>query len=265
MTALSVVRELEFLCSSRYDNSVHTSWRIFFPKCLLVCPHQPQEPLSSLKSMAERAAMSSGIEGDVTSLHLTSGKTHTHLDKKRWRVTIEQKWKSCILMEQNVISPPTLSRLWTKTADDIIIPDSTPLFFLSISKTRIPLIVTSPHFLIQKYSPAALRPLQAPHQDLSPRCQKSASPHRWGCVRWGRFPCPKTRATNRPCRSRRGRICHTHPTPRESGAVKFLPPTFSAVRKSIVIHNTLQAASQTNNCLISEKARVKSAVKKINK
>uniref|UniRef100_A0A669CE48 CCR4-NOT transcription complex subunit 3 n=1 Tax=Oreochromis niloticus TaxID=8128 RepID=A0A669CE48_ORENI len=30
------------------------------------------EPLSSLKSMAERAAMSSGIEGDVTSLHLTS-------------------------------------------------------------------------------------------------------------------------------------------------------------------------------------------------
>uniref|UniRef100_A0A3Q4GLY0 CCR4-NOT transcription complex subunit 3 n=1 Tax=Neolamprologus brichardi TaxID=32507 RepID=A0A3Q4GLY0_NEOBR len=43
-----------------------------FPKCLLVCPHQPQEPLSSLKSMAERAAMSSGIEGDVTSLHLTS-------------------------------------------------------------------------------------------------------------------------------------------------------------------------------------------------
>uniref|UniRef100_A0AAX7TH55 CCR4-NOT transcription complex subunit 3 n=1 Tax=Astatotilapia calliptera TaxID=8154 RepID=A0AAX7TH55_ASTCA len=57
---------------STYDNSVHTSWRIFFPKCLLVCPHQPQEPLSSLKSMAERAAMSSGIEGDVTSLHLTS-------------------------------------------------------------------------------------------------------------------------------------------------------------------------------------------------
>uniref|UniRef100_A0AAX7VUG4 CCR4-NOT transcription complex subunit 3 n=1 Tax=Astatotilapia calliptera TaxID=8154 RepID=A0AAX7VUG4_ASTCA len=56
----------------KYDNSVHTSWRIFFPKCLLVCPHQPQEPLSSLKSMAERAAMSSGIEGDVTSLHLTS-------------------------------------------------------------------------------------------------------------------------------------------------------------------------------------------------
>uniref|UniRef100_A0A669B197 CCR4-NOT transcription complex subunit 3 n=1 Tax=Oreochromis niloticus TaxID=8128 RepID=A0A669B197_ORENI len=72
MTTLSVVRELEFLCSSRYDNSVHTSWRICFPKSLLVCPHQPQEPLSSLKSMAERAAMSSGIEGDVTSLHLTS-------------------------------------------------------------------------------------------------------------------------------------------------------------------------------------------------
>lgn len=125
----------------------------FFPKCLLVCPHQPQEPLSSLKSMAERAAMSSGIEGDVTSLHLTSGKTHTHLDKKRWRVTIEQKWKSCILMEQNVISPPTLSRLWTKPVDDIIIPDSTPLFFLSISKTRIPLIVTSPHSFLFRNIP----------------------------------------------------------------------------------------------------------------
>uniref|UniRef100_A0AAQ5Z4P1 CCR4-NOT transcription complex subunit 3 n=1 Tax=Amphiprion ocellaris TaxID=80972 RepID=A0AAQ5Z4P1_AMPOC len=31
----------------------------------------PYEPLSSLKSMAERAALSSGIEGDVPSLHLT--------------------------------------------------------------------------------------------------------------------------------------------------------------------------------------------------
>uniref|UniRef100_A0A3Q0R681 CCR4-NOT transcription complex subunit 3 n=1 Tax=Amphilophus citrinellus TaxID=61819 RepID=A0A3Q0R681_AMPCI len=71
MTTLSVVRELEFLRWSRYDNCVHTSGRICFPKSLLVCPHQPQEPLSSLKSMAERAAMSSGIEGDVTSLHLT--------------------------------------------------------------------------------------------------------------------------------------------------------------------------------------------------
>ena len=30
-------------------------------------------------------------------------------------------------MEQNVISPPTLSLLWTKTADDIISPDSTSL------------------------------------------------------------------------------------------------------------------------------------------
>ncbi|KAK2830828.1 hypothetical protein Q5P01_018759 [Channa striata] len=32
---------------------------------------KPQEPLSSLKSMAERAALSSGMEGDVSSLHLT--------------------------------------------------------------------------------------------------------------------------------------------------------------------------------------------------
>lgn len=31
-------------------------------------------------------------------------------------------------MEQNVISPPTLNLLWTKTADDIISPDSTSLF-----------------------------------------------------------------------------------------------------------------------------------------
>uniref|UniRef100_A0A669C3V0 CCR4-NOT transcription complex subunit 3 n=1 Tax=Oreochromis niloticus TaxID=8128 RepID=A0A669C3V0_ORENI len=63
---------LTSIANQPYDNSVHTSWRICFPKSLLVCPHQPQEPLSSLKSMAERAAMSSGIEGDVTSLHLTS-------------------------------------------------------------------------------------------------------------------------------------------------------------------------------------------------
>uniref|UniRef100_A0A3P8RXN7 CCR4-NOT transcription complex subunit 3 n=1 Tax=Amphiprion percula TaxID=161767 RepID=A0A3P8RXN7_AMPPE len=55
----------------RYDSCVHTSSRVCFPMSLLVCPHQPQEPLSSLKSMAERAALSSGIEGDVPSLHLT--------------------------------------------------------------------------------------------------------------------------------------------------------------------------------------------------
>uniref|UniRef100_A0A8C6P963 CCR4-NOT transcription complex subunit 3 n=1 Tax=Nothobranchius furzeri TaxID=105023 RepID=A0A8C6P963_NOTFU len=38
----------------------------------LFCPHPTQEPLSSLKSMAEQAALTSGIEGDVASLHLTS-------------------------------------------------------------------------------------------------------------------------------------------------------------------------------------------------
>ncbi|MEQ2208654.1 hypothetical protein XENOCAPTIV_010359, partial [Xenoophorus captivus] len=43
--------------------------RIHFPMSVLVCP-QPQEPLS--RSMAERAAPSSGTEGDVSSLHLTS-------------------------------------------------------------------------------------------------------------------------------------------------------------------------------------------------
>uniref|UniRef100_A0A8C4EGT3 CCR4-NOT transcription complex subunit 3 n=1 Tax=Dicentrarchus labrax TaxID=13489 RepID=A0A8C4EGT3_DICLA len=52
-------------------NRAHTSATICFPMSLLVCPHQPQEPLSSLKSMAERAALSSGMEGDVPSLHLT--------------------------------------------------------------------------------------------------------------------------------------------------------------------------------------------------
>uniref|UniRef100_A0A674PJL7 CCR4-NOT transcription complex subunit 3 n=1 Tax=Takifugu rubripes TaxID=31033 RepID=A0A674PJL7_TAKRU len=46
-------------------------WLLSSP-LLLVCPHQPPEPLSSLKSMAERAALSSGIDGDVPSLHLTS-------------------------------------------------------------------------------------------------------------------------------------------------------------------------------------------------
>uniref|UniRef100_A0A671XBV9 CCR4-NOT transcription complex subunit 3 n=1 Tax=Sparus aurata TaxID=8175 RepID=A0A671XBV9_SPAAU len=71
MTTLSVVREVGFLRRGRYDNGAHTSARICFPMSLLVCPHQPQEPLSSLKSMAERAALSSGMEGDVPSLHLT--------------------------------------------------------------------------------------------------------------------------------------------------------------------------------------------------
>uniref|UniRef100_A0A7N8XM97 CCR4-NOT transcription complex subunit 3 n=1 Tax=Mastacembelus armatus TaxID=205130 RepID=A0A7N8XM97_9TELE len=67
----SLARGLEFLRRGRYDNRAHTSGRICFPMSLLVCPHQPQEPLSSLKSMAERAALSSGMEGDVASLHLT--------------------------------------------------------------------------------------------------------------------------------------------------------------------------------------------------
>lgn len=84
MTTLSVVREVGFLRRGRYDNGAHTSARICFPMSLLVCPHQPQEPLSSLKSMAERAALSSGMEGDVPSLHLTPGNTHTGTHTHRW-------------------------------------------------------------------------------------------------------------------------------------------------------------------------------------
>uniref|UniRef100_A0A7N6APK1 CCR4-Not complex component Not N-terminal domain-containing protein n=1 Tax=Anabas testudineus TaxID=64144 RepID=A0A7N6APK1_ANATE len=72
MTTLSLVREVELLRRGRYDNRSHTSGRISSPMSLLVCAHQPQEPLSSLKSMAERAALSSGMEGDVPSLHLPS-------------------------------------------------------------------------------------------------------------------------------------------------------------------------------------------------
>lgn len=40
--------------------------------------YQPQEPLSSLKSMAERAAQGSGLEGELSALHLTGGKYTTH-------------------------------------------------------------------------------------------------------------------------------------------------------------------------------------------
>lgn len=76
MTTLSLVREVELLRRGRYDNRSHTSGRISSPMSLLVCAHQPQEPLSSLKSMAERAALSSGMEGDVPSLHLPSGNAH---------------------------------------------------------------------------------------------------------------------------------------------------------------------------------------------
>lgn len=78
MTMLSLARDPEFLRRRRYDKCAHMSGRIGFPMSVLVCPHQPQEPLSSLKSMAERAALSSGMEGDVPSLHLASGNTHAH-------------------------------------------------------------------------------------------------------------------------------------------------------------------------------------------
>uniref|UniRef100_A0A665U3K7 CCR4-NOT transcription complex subunit 3 n=1 Tax=Echeneis naucrates TaxID=173247 RepID=A0A665U3K7_ECHNA len=66
----------EYLQSAHWKGSLHCSHHLLrhqirFPMSLLVCPRQPQEPLSSLKSMAERAALSSGMEGDVPSLHLT--------------------------------------------------------------------------------------------------------------------------------------------------------------------------------------------------
>uniref|UniRef100_A0A667XWQ8 CCR4-NOT transcription complex subunit 3 n=1 Tax=Myripristis murdjan TaxID=586833 RepID=A0A667XWQ8_9TELE len=54
------------------DKCARTAGRLCFPMIPLVCPHQPQEPLSSLKSMAERAALSSGMEGDMPSLHLAT-------------------------------------------------------------------------------------------------------------------------------------------------------------------------------------------------
>lgn len=62
--------------------------------CVCVCAHtcmymdfesllfllsQPQEPLSSLKSMAERAAQGSGLEGELSALHLTGGEYTIHL------------------------------------------------------------------------------------------------------------------------------------------------------------------------------------------
>uniref|UniRef100_A0A3Q3X597 CCR4-NOT transcription complex subunit 3 n=1 Tax=Mola mola TaxID=94237 RepID=A0A3Q3X597_MOLML len=71
MITQSLLRELKFPWH-RYNNCNQRSSRICFPMSLLVCLHQLQEPLSSLKSMAERAALSSGMEGDLPSLHLTS-------------------------------------------------------------------------------------------------------------------------------------------------------------------------------------------------
>lgn len=147
-------------------------------------------------------------------------------------------------MEQNVISPPTLSLLWTKTADDIISPDSTslslslwlqildliPLLHIlyhsptssssHLSLRCLPPLPLSLSVCLQTSSPAALRPPRALRQHLSPRCRRSASPRRWGSARWGRSPCPKTSSTNRPWRRRRGRTCPTRPTPRGSGAVR---------------------------------------------
>lgn len=49
------------------------------PMSLSVCPPQPQESLSSLKSISDQAALSSGIEGDVASLHLTPGRTQINV------------------------------------------------------------------------------------------------------------------------------------------------------------------------------------------
>lgn len=80
--------------------------------------------------------------------------------------------------------------------------------------------LSPPSLCLQTSSPAALRPPRALRQHLSPRCRRSASPHRWGSARWGRSPCPKTSSTNRPWRRRRGRTCPTRPTPRGSGAVR---------------------------------------------
>lgn len=46
---------------------------------LLFLPYQPQEPpLSSLKSMAERAAQGSSLEGELSTLHLTGGEYTVH-------------------------------------------------------------------------------------------------------------------------------------------------------------------------------------------
>lgn len=137
-------------------------------------PHpQPQEPLSSLKSMAERAAH----EGDMASLHLPPGGicTDTFTEKEKLLESIQDE-------------------------SLLILSSSDPL---------------------QTSSPAALQRPPAPRQHLSPPCQRSASPRHWGCAHWDQPPCPKTSFTNSPCRRRRGCICPTPPTRRESGSPNF--------------------------------------------
>lgn len=170
-------------------------------------------------------------------------------------------------MEQNVISPPTLCLLWTKTADDISSPDSTSLSlslrlqilspspFCKPSLTPLhpefssPSPFFVPHFnsvspvSFQTSSPAALQPPRAPHQHLSPHCQRSACPRRWGSAHWGRFPCPKTSSTNRPWRRRRGRTCPTRPTPRGSGAVKLKYLRFPTTHQNKLLCCFLHSAS----------------------
>lgn len=149
MTTWPVKRELAFLRPERYNNSAHTSRRICFPMSVLVCPHQPQEPLS--RSMAERAAPSSGIEGDVSSLHLTSGRIHTNMccSERTEGLPPSRNRNAADLMELNVISLPTLSHFWTKAAADIIIPDS--ILFLVVSPSAAsslpsPPLLPFPHF-----------------------------------------------------------------------------------------------------------------------
>lgn len=211
--------------------------RTCFPMSLFVCPHQPQEPLSSLKSMAERAALSSGMEGDVPSLHLTTGNTHTHAGADT-HTNATKEMEGCLRAEiEKLEFNGTKCHLTSHSASSeqkVLMILSALTQLLSLCPGSLPPFPPSlPHILLphhplltplspQTSSLTAPRPPQAPPQHLSPPYQRSASPRRWGSVLWGRSPCPKTRSTSRPWKSRRGRTCLIRQTRRGSGVVKCL-------------------------------------------
>uniref|UniRef100_A0AAY4DUS0 CCR4-NOT transcription complex subunit 3 n=1 Tax=Denticeps clupeoides TaxID=299321 RepID=A0AAY4DUS0_9TELE len=80
-------------------------WSFIFVLLFLLLILQPQEPLSSLKSMAERAALGSGLEAEMSALHLTDGES---LQQNNHQLTSIYRCNPDPLSLSEVSIPPTL-------------------------------------------------------------------------------------------------------------------------------------------------------------
>lgn len=146
---------------------------------------QPQEPPSSLKSMAERVAHGSGLEEELSALHITSGKYH-----HTFTFVI---FPSFYLLETGCPS-----------VHMVVLIGPTSLYAIPFPSLQI-------YFPTPRLRRALL-------QLLSHLYQRWTSHHRWGCVRLAQPPFPKSSCTSKPCRSLPGRTCHAHLIRRGSGA-----------------------------------------------